>query len=61
MKQVLRSLSALNPQYLAFFITKKKVPGGVPPKGVHPLLEKEAYEMITRSGMGMRKMEYRRS
>jgi hypothetical protein len=61
MKQMLRSLSSLNPQYLASFITKKKIPGGVSPKGVHPLLEKEAYEMITRSGMIPRKMEYRRS
>ncbi len=61
MKQVLRQLSAINPQYLASFITKKKIPGGVSPKGVHPLLEKEAFEMITKSGMIPRKMEYRRS
>jgi tetratricopeptide (TPR) repeat protein len=61
MKQVLRALSAINAQYLASFITKKKIPGGVPPKGVHPLLEKEAFEMITRSGMMPRKMEYRRN
>ncbi|MRG95224.1 tetratricopeptide repeat protein [Polyangium spumosum] len=61
MKQILRQLSALNPQYLASFITKKKLPGGVSPKGVHPLLEKEAFEMISKSGMIPRKMEYRRS
>ncbi|WP_235879906.1 tetratricopeptide repeat protein [Polyangium aurulentum] len=60
MKQVLRTLQSINAQYLASFITKKKMPGGVPPKGVHPLLEKEAFEMITRSGMVPRKMEYRR-
>jgi len=61
MKQILRSLSSINPQYLASFITKKKMPGGVSPKGVHPLLEKEAYEMITRSGMVPRKVNYQRS
>ncbi|MDC3955037.1 tetratricopeptide repeat protein [Polyangium jinanense] len=61
MKQILRQLSAINPQYLASFITKKKIPGGVSPKGVHPLLEKEAFEMISKSGMIPRKMEYRRS
>lgn len=61
MKQILRQLSAINPQYLASFITKKKLPGGVSPKGVHPLLEKEAFEMISKSGMIPRKMEYRRS
>ncbi|MDI1446537.1 hypothetical protein [Polyangium sp. 6x1] len=61
MKQILRQLSAINPQYLASFITKKKIAGGVSPKGVHPLLEKEAFEMISKSGMIPRKMEYRRS
>jgi len=61
MKQILRQLSALNPQYLASFITKKSMPGGVSPKGVHPFLEKEALEMIRKSGMVPRKMEYRRS
>jgi hypothetical protein len=61
MKQILRQLSAINPQYIASYITKKKIPGGVSPKGVHPLLEKEAFEMITKSGMIPRKMEYRRS
>jgi hypothetical protein len=60
MKSVLRRLSALNPQYLMGFITRKKNPAGVAPRGVHPLLEKEAYEMISRSGVGQRKMEFRR-
>lgn len=60
MKVVLRQLSSLNPQYLASFLTSKKIPGGVSPKGVHPLLEKEAFEMISRSGMVPRKMEFRR-
>jgi hypothetical protein len=60
MKQVLRRLGQLNPQYLMGFITKKKNPNGVSPRGVHPLLEKEAYDMIVRSGAAPRKMEYRR-
>ena len=60
MKSVLRRLSQLNPQYLMGFITKKKNPAGVSPRGVHPLLEKEAYEMISRSGVAQRKMEFRR-
>ena len=61
MKATLRTLSGMNVQYLASFITKKKNPAGVSPKGVHPLLEKEAYEMFMKSGMANRKMEYRRS
>ncbi len=61
MKATLRTLSGINMQYLSFFITKKKVPGGVAPKGVHPLLEKEAYEMFMKSGMAPRKVEYRRN
>jgi hypothetical protein len=60
MKQVLRRLAALSPQYLYRFITKKKNPAGVNPRGVHPLLEKEAYEMVARSGMAQRRMEIRR-
>jgi hypothetical protein len=60
MKQVLRRLAQINPQYLMGFITRKKNPAGVNPRGVHPLLEKEAYEMIARSGAVPRKMEYRR-
>jgi hypothetical protein len=61
MKATLRTLSGMNMQYLASFITKKKNPAGVSPKGVHPLLEKEAYEMFMKSGIASRKVEYRRS
>jgi hypothetical protein len=61
MKATLRTLSGMNVQYLASFITKKKNPAGVSPKGVHPLLEKEAYEMFMKSGMASRKVEYRRN
>ena len=60
MKQTLRKLSQINPQYLMGFITKKKNPSGVSPRGVHPMLEKEAYDMVTRSGAVPRKMEFRR-
>ena len=60
MKNVLRKLKALNVQYLMGFITKKKNPMGVSPRGVHPLLEKEAYDMVMRSGSIPRKMEFRR-
>jgi hypothetical protein len=61
MKATLRTLSGMNVQYLASFITKKKNPAGVSPKGVHPLLEKEAYEMFMKSGMVSKKVDYRRS
>jgi hypothetical protein len=60
MKQTLRRLSQLNPQFLSGFITRKKVPGGVSPKGIHPLLEKEAFEMVMKSGMIPRRMEVKR-
>lgn len=60
MKQTLRRLQSINVQYLMGFVTKKKNPMGVPSKGVHPLLEKEAYEMIARSGQVPRKMEFKR-
>jgi len=60
MKATLRRLNALNAQYLMGFVTKKKNPMGVSPRGVHPMLEKEAYAMVMRSGMVPRKMEYRR-
>jgi hypothetical protein len=60
MKQVLRSLSAMNPQFLSGFITKKKNPMGVSPRGVHPALEKEAFDMLMRSGAVPRKMEFKR-
>ncbi|AUX46664.1 hypothetical protein SOCE26_081710 [Sorangium cellulosum] len=57
MKNTLRSLSGMNPQYLSGFITKKKSPMGVPPRGVHPMLEKEAFEMLMRSGAVPRRMQ----
>ena len=60
MKSTLRQLASLDSQYLMGFITKKKNPMGVASRGVHPLLEKEAYEMILRSGAVPRKMEMRR-
>jgi len=60
MKQVLRRLAQLNPQYLMGFVTKKKNPAGVNPRGVHPLLEKEAFDMVARSGAAQRRMEFRR-
>lgn len=60
MKATLRKLSSLNPQYLMGFITKKKNPMGVNPRGVHPLLEKEAFEMVMRSGAVPRRTEMRR-
>jgi hypothetical protein len=60
MKQVLRQLKALNVQYLTGFITKKKNPMGVAPRGVHPLLEKEAFDMVMKSGMVQRRVEMRR-
>jgi hypothetical protein len=60
MKQALRKLAQINVQHLGGFITKKKVPGGVAPRGVHPLLEKEAFEMFSRSGAVPRRMEFKR-
>ena len=60
MKATLRRLQAVNAQFLLGFVTKKKNPMGVSPKGVHPLLEKEAFEMVMRSGQVPRKMEFRR-
>lgn len=60
MKATLRKLGAINPQYLMGFITKKKNPMGVNPRGVHPLLEKEAFDMVARSGAVPRKMEFKR-
>jgi hypothetical protein len=60
MRATLKRLSGLNPQYLTGFITKKKNPMGVAPRGVHPLLEKEAIDMLMRSGAVPRRMEVRR-
>ena len=42
------------------FITKKKNPAGVNPRGVHPLLEKEAFAMVMKSGVVPRKMQIKR-
>lgn len=60
MKSTLRTLGAMNAQFLSGFITKKKNPMGVPPRGVHPALEKEAIDMLMRSGAVPRKMQVRR-
>jgi hypothetical protein len=60
MKQVLRRLNSLNPQLLMGFITKKKNPQGVNPRGVHPLLEKEAFALVMKSGAVQRKMQFKR-
>ncbi len=60
MKNTLRALSGMNPQFLTGFVTKKKNPMGVNPRGVHPALEKEALEMLMRSGAVSRKMQMRR-
>ncbi len=60
MKQALRQLNAINGQLLMGFITKKKNPAGVNPRGVHPALEKEALAMVMRSGAVPRKMQVQR-
>jgi tetratricopeptide (TPR) repeat protein len=60
MKQTLKELMGENPQYLSGFITKKKHPMGVAPRGVHPILEKEAFDMLMKSGTAQRRMEFRR-
>lgn len=60
MKKTLHDLKGLNVQFLMGFITKKKHPNGVSPRGVHPILEKEAFDLVMRSGAVQRKMEFRR-
>ncbi|MFO0585890.1 MAG: hypothetical protein U0441_00050 [Polyangiaceae bacterium] len=60
MRQTLKELQALNPQYLSGFITKKKHPMGVAPRGVHPILEKEAFDMLARAPGMQRRTEVRR-
>ncbi len=57
MKNTLRIMGSLNPQFLSGFITKKKSPMGVSPRGIHPMLEKEAFEMLMRSGAVPRRMQ----
>jgi len=60
MKQVLRKMKSINTQLLMGFITKKKNPQGVNPRGVHPMLEKEAFNMVMKSGAVQRKMQVKR-
>ena len=60
MKQTVRRLSQLNVQYLSGFITRKKHPMGVPPRGVHPMLEKEAFDIVSKSGAIPRQMQFKR-
>jgi hypothetical protein len=60
MKHVLRKMKGINIQLLMGFITKKKNPNGVNPRGVHPLLEREAYSMVMKSGAVPRKMQVKR-
>jgi tetratricopeptide (TPR) repeat protein len=60
MKQTLKELMSLNAQFLSGFITKKKHPMGVAPRGVHPILEKEAFDMLMRSGAVQQRREFRR-
>ena len=60
MKQTLRRLSQMDPQFMAFFITRKKIPTGVAPRGVHPMLEQEAFEIEKKSGAVQRRMEIKR-
>jgi hypothetical protein len=50
MRRALRKLAAENPQYLAIFLAKK----------VHPLLEREAKQMLVQSGAVPRKVKYQR-
>jgi hypothetical protein len=60
MKATLRKLKSINVQLLMGFITKKKNPQGVSPRGVHPALEKEAFNMVMKSGAVPRKMQFKR-
>ena len=60
MKQAVRRLAQLNVQYLSGFISRKKHPMGVPPRGIHPMLEKEAFEIVSKSGTMARRMDFKR-
>ncbi|HZO13986.1 MAG TPA: hypothetical protein VFB62_12030 [Polyangiaceae bacterium] len=60
MRQVLRKMKGLNVQLLMGFITKKKNPQGVSPRGVHPMLEKEAFDLVMKSGAVPRRMQVKR-
>lgn len=60
MRAALRKMKQINAQLLMGFITKKKNPLGVPSRGVHPLLEQEAYKLVIQSGAVPRKMQIKR-
>ncbi len=60
MRATLKQLEKLNVQILMGFITKKKHPGGVNPKGVHPALEQEALKLVQKSAGIQRQMQFRR-
>lgn len=60
MRKTLHELKGMNVQFLMGFITKKKHPMGVNPRGVHPALEKDAFELVMKSGAIQRKVEMRR-
>ncbi len=60
MKLTLKQMFSIQPELISGFITKKKHPMGVAARGVHPLLEKEAYDMVVRSGNVQRRVEFRR-
>ena len=60
MKQVLRKMKQVNVQLLMGFITKRKNPQGVPAKGVHPILEKEAFALVMKSGAVPRQTKVQR-
>jgi len=58
MRATLRTTAGINPQLLSYFVTKRK--GGMASRGIHPMLEKEAIELLTKTGQVQRKMEFRR-
>ncbi len=60
MRTILRKMKGINVQLLMGFITKKKNPSGVNPRGIHPMLEKEAFDMVMKSGAVPRKMQVKR-
>ncbi|MBW2454940.1 MAG: tetratricopeptide repeat protein [Deltaproteobacteria bacterium] len=60
MKQVLRKMKQVNVQLLMGFITKRKNPQGVPSKGIHPVLEKEAFALVMKSGAVPRRTQVKR-
>lgn len=58
MRATLRAMVAINPQLLGGFVTKRK--GGAASRGVHPMLEKEAIELLQKSGQVQRQMKFQR-